>query len=141
MKKLDEILTHIEDDPTFYKINTFLEIKKFVNILPLKLKSGIKFAYIKADTLVFALKHPTFKMEFQHSNNIADLKALLKMTKLRNINKFSFFVVNNIEKNKNEENKADSTYKERSYGIFENKLKDEVLFNSLENIRKIIKGS
>ena len=32
-------------------------------------------------------------------------------------------------------------YKERSYGIFENKAKDEYLFKRFEKIREIIKSS
>ena len=39
MKNINEILNHITNNPSYDKLNIFLEIKRFVNILPLKLKS------------------------------------------------------------------------------------------------------
>lgn len=139
MKKVNDILTHLKDNSSFEKIDTFLEIKRFINILPLKLKSGIKFAYIKNNTLIFMLKHPQFKAEFKYSNNISDLKALLKMSNLRNIQNFEFYVSNSIDKVQESDEINDIKYKERSLGIFENSIKDEKLFLKFENIRKIIK--
>jgi len=140
MKKINEILTHIQNTPSFDKINTFLEIKRFVNILPLKLKNGIKFAYFKNDTLIFVLIHQIYKVEFEYAKR--DILALLKISNFKNITKISFFVSNSVEQSKkiSKEKQNAEKYEERAYGIFENKAKDEKLFKKFENIRNIIKG-
>ncbi|RBQ30916.1 hypothetical protein CRU92_09470 [Arcobacter sp. FW59] len=139
MKKINEILTHIQNTPSFDKINTFLEIKRFVNILPLKLKSGIKFAYLKNDTLVFVLIHQIYKVEFEYAKN--DILALIKSSNFKNITKLSFFVSNSVERVKKVNEESVEKYDERAYGIFENRVKDEKLFKKFEDIRAIIKGS
>ncbi|MBL3520916.1 DUF721 domain-containing protein [Arcobacter lanthieri] len=137
MKKINEILTHIQNTPSFDKINTFLEIKRFVNILPLKLKSGIKFAYVKNDTLIFVLTHQVFKVEFEYSKR--DILSLLKSSNLNNITQISFFVSNSVERIKKSVNESSEKYDERAFGIFENKALDEKLFKKFEDIRVIIK--
>ncbi len=111
---------------------------KFIDVLPLKLKKGVKFGYVKNQTLYFVLTHPVYKMEFEY--NKADIKSLLKKFKIANVEEIGFFVTNVIEKK--EVIKTDTPlYKERSYGIFENKAKDEKLFRKFERIRDIIKNS
>ena len=138
MKKINEILSHLKNNPEFSKINTSFLIKKFIEVLPLKLKKGVKFAYVKNQTLFFVLTHPVYKMEFEY--NKADIKSLLKKFKIANVEEIGFFVTNVIEKK--EVIKTDTPlYKERSYGIFENKAKDEKLFRKFERIRDIIKNS
>ena len=111
---------------------------KFIDVLPLKFKKGIKFGYVKNQTLFFVLSHPVYKMEFEY--NKADIKSLLKNFQIGDVNDIGFFVTNVIEKKQTVE-EADSLYKERSYGIFENKIKDEKLFKKFEKIREIIKNS
>lgn len=138
MKKINEILNHLKNNPEFRKINTSFLIMKFIDVLPLKLKKGVKFAYIKNQTLYFVLTHPVYKMEFEY--NKALIKSLLKNFKIANVEEIAFFVTNVIEKK--EENKIEqNVYKERSYGIFENLAKDEKIFKKFENIREIIKNS
>ena len=138
MKKINEILSHLKNNPEFRKINTSFLIMKFINVLPLKFRKGIKFGYIKNQTLYFVLTHPVYKMEFEY--NKADIKSLLKNFKIANVEDIGFFVTNVIEKK--ELKKVDEPiYKERSYGIFENKVKDERLFRKFERIREIIKTS
>lgn len=138
MKKINEILSHLKNNPEFRKINTSFLIMKFIDVLPLKLKKGVKFAYIKNQTLYFVLTHPVYKMEFEY--NKALIKSLLKNFKIANVEEIAFFVTNVIEKK--EENKIEqNVYKERSYGIFENLAKDEKIFKKFENIREIIKNS
>uniref|UniRef100_UPI0040488742 DUF721 domain-containing protein n=1 Tax=Aliarcobacter sp. TaxID=2321116 RepID=UPI0040488742 len=138
MKKINEILSHLKNNPEFRKINTSTLIIKFIDVLPLKLKKGIKFGYVKNQTLYFVLTHPVYKMEFEY--NKADIKSLLKKFKIANVEDIGFFVTNVIEK-KEDKNIIDKTYKERSFGIFENKAKDEKLFKKFEKIREIIKNS
>jgi len=138
MKKINEILSHLKNNPEFSKINTSFLIKKFIEVLPLKLKKGVKFAYVKNQTLFFVLTHPVYKMEFEY--NKADIKSLLKTFKIANVEDIGFFITNVIEK-KEKVNDTIPLYKERSYGIFENKVKDEYMFKKFEKIREIIKNS
>ncbi|WP_228710874.1 MULTISPECIES: DUF721 domain-containing protein [Arcobacter] len=111
---------------------------KFIDVLPLKLKKGVKFGYVKNQTLYFVLTHPVYKMEFEY--NKADIKSLLKNFKIANVEDIAFFVTNVIDK-KEEEKEEKPLYIERSYGIFENKAKDEKIFKKFEKIREIIKNS
>ena len=138
MKKINEILSHLKNNPEFSKINTSFLIKKFIEVLPLKLKKGVKFAYVKNQTLYFVLTHPVYKMEFEY--NKADIKSLLKSFKIANVEDIGFFVTNIIEKKENNK-EVIVFYKERSYGIFENKAKDEYIFKKFEKIRELIKNS
>lgn len=138
MKKINEILSHLKNNPEFSKINTSFLIKKFIEILPLKLKKGVKFAYVKNQTLYFVLTHPVYKMEFEY--NKADIKSLLKNFKIANVEDIGFFITNVIEK-KEDPKEPIPFYIERSYGIFENRAKDEYIFKKFEKIREIIKNS
>ena len=138
MKKINEILSHLKNNPEFRKINTSILITKFIDVLPLKLKKGIKFGYVKNQTLFFVLTHPVYKMEFEY--NKALIKSLLKNFKIANVEDIGLFVTNVIEK-KESEKKEEPMYIERSYGIFENKAKDEMIFKKFEKIREIIKNS
>ena len=138
MKKINEILSHLKNNPEFSKINTSFLIKKFIEVLPLKLKKGVKFAYVKNQTLFFVLTHPVYKMEFEY--NKADIKSLLKTFKIANVEDIGFFITNVIEK-KEEPKEPIPLYVERSYGIFENRAKDEYIFKKFEKIREIIKSS
>ena len=138
MKKINEILSHLKNNPEFSKINTSFLIQKFIEVLPLKLKKGVKFAYVKNQTLYFVLTHPVYKMEFEY--NKADIKSLLKKFKIANVEDIGFFITNVIEK-KEEQKEPFLLYTERSYGIFENRAKNEYIFKKFEKIREIIKNS
>lgn len=138
MKNISVILSHLKNNPEFRKINTNKSIQQLIDVLPLKLKKGIKFAYIKRQILFFVLTHPVYKMEFEY--NKALIKSLLKTVKMENVENIQFFVTNKREK-KVEKKVEEPSYKERSYGIFSNTLKDENLHNKLEEIRAIIKSS
>ena len=138
MKKLNEILSHLKNNPEFRKINTSSTIEKFIEVLPLKLKKGVKFGYIKGQTLYFVLTHPVYKMEFEY--NKADIKSLLKNANFENVNEIAFFVTNKIEK-KLKKKIEESLYEERSNGVFINKAKDQTLYKKFEDIRNIIKKS
>jgi len=137
MKNVQTILSHIKFSPEFKKINTQQSLTMLINALPQHLKNGVKFAYTKNMILFFVLKHPVFKNEFK--NNISLIKALLKDLKIANIEKIEFFVTHTIEKKQKNKPIKYETYQERSYGIFQNNIKDEKLHNKFEQIRKIIK--
>ena len=136
MKKLNEILSHLKNNPEFRKINTSSTIEKFIDVLPLKLKKGVKFGYIKGQTLYFVLTHPVYKMEFEY--NKADIKSLLKSGNFDNVNEIAFFVTNKIEKKSKKAKEEEPLFKERSKGMFLNKAKDENIYKKFESIRTII---
>jgi hypothetical protein len=138
MKKMNEILSHLKNNPQFRKINTNSSIKNFIDVLPLKLKKGVKFAYVKRQTLYFVLSHPVYKMEFEY--NKAHIKSLLKKSLIANVEEIDFFVTNKIKK-KSKKIEHEPSYDERSHGIFANCIKDEKLFKKIEAIRDIIKNS
>ncbi len=138
MKKMNEIISHIKKIPEFKRINTSSIIEEFISILPLKLKKGVKFAYIKRQTLYFVLSHPVYKMEFEY--NKADIKSLLNKSKFEDVNDIAFFVTNKIER-KAKVQKAEPLYKERSNGIFQNLANNPKLHEKFENIRSVIKDS
>ncbi len=136
---MNEILCHIKNNPEFRKINTQEVLQKFIELLPLKLKKGIKFAYIKNQILYFVLSHPVYKMEFEYNKSL--INTLLKKSNIANVEEVKFFVTNKIEKKKKKVEKGQDFFKERSYGIFQNSIKDEELHQKMEDIRNIIKKS
>lgn len=138
MKKMNEILCHLKNNPEFRRINTQETIQKFIELLPLKLKKGIKFAYIKRQILFFVLTHPVYKMEFEYNKSL--INSLLKKARIANVEELQFFVTNKIEKKQKVEIKSE-IFKERSYGIFANPISDEKLHKKVEEIRNIIKNS
>jgi len=138
MKKVNDILTHLKYSPEFKKINTSQKLEKLIQVLPLKLKKGVKFAYIKKQILFFVLKHPVYKMEFEYNKEI--IKSLLKKAGIKNVEEIRFFVTNKLEK-KEDKVVEPPSFKERSYGIFQNSVKDKKLREKFEEIRKIISKS
>lgn len=135
MKKVNDILKHLKYSPEFKKINTNITLDNLIQSLPLKLKKGVKFAYIKKQILFFVLTHPVYKMEFEYNKQI--IKSLLKKASIANVEDIKFFVTNKLEK-KEIKKVEEPFFPERSYGIFENKTKDEKLHRKFEEIRKII---
>lgn len=133
-----EIVKHLKNNPQFSKINSSLAIEKFVKLLPLKLSKGVKFGYVRNNILFFVLTHPVFKMEFEY--NKALIKSILKNYQDIQCDDIKFFVTNVIEKKENIQVKID-TFNERSYGIFENKVKNPKLNKKFEEIRNLIKKS
>ena len=136
---MNEILCHLKNNPEFRKINTQETIQKFIELLPLKLKKGIKFAYVKRQILYFVLTHPVYKMEFEYNKSL--INALLKKSNIANVEEVKFFVTNKIEKRKKEKINQDDSFQERSYGIFQNNIQNEELHEKIEEIRTIIKKS
>ena len=139
MKNMLEIIKHLKNNPQFSKINSSVAIDKFVKLLPLKLSKGVKFGYVRNNILFFVLTHPVFKMEFEY--NKALIKSLLKTYPDIQAGDINFFVTNVIEKKEKNNDKKIEYYTERSYGIFDNKVKNPKLKKEFEEIRNIIKKS
>ena len=133
-----EILSHLKNNPEFRKINTQATILKFIDLFPEKLKKGIKFAYVRNEILYFVLSHPVYKMEFEYNKSL--INDLLKQANIANIQELKFFVTNKIDK-PSKKRTIIHTFKERSYGIFDNPIKNEKLHKQVEQIRNIIKNS
>lgn len=104
----------------------------------MKLKKGVKFAYVRKEILYFVLSHPVYKMEFEYNKSL--INDLLKQANIANIQELKFFVTNKIER-PSKKVPVVHTFEERSYGIFDNPIKNEKLHQQVENIRKIIKKS
>ncbi|XOB61092.1 hypothetical protein ACMC56_10800 [Campylobacterota bacterium DY0563] len=77
-------------------------------------------------------------MEFEYNKSL--INDLLKKSNIANIEDVRFFVTNKIEK-KQKPIIQENNYKERSFGIFANNIKDEKLHKKFEEIREIIKNS
>jgi len=77
-------------------------------------------------------------MEFEYNKEI--IKSLLKKASIENVEEIRFFVTNKLEK-KEVKKIEEPTFQERSHGIFENKIKDQKLYQKMEEIRKIISTS
>ena len=120
-------LVILKNNPNLERSTLHFLIIKFIDALPLKLKKGVKFGYVKTKTLYFVLTHPVYKMEFEY--NKADIKSLLKFQDSK-CWRYSFFVTNVIEKRGKK--KKNLYILKRSYGIFENKAKDEKIFKNLK---------
>jgi hypothetical protein len=135
MKKIDTILTHLKTNPIFKKLDTQSSLRKLTKLLPLNISRGIKFAYIKNDILHFVLTHPVYKMELKYNQDL--IKTLLNKLNIQDIQDIKYFVTSNqkVEFAKYTPPK----YIEKSYGIFENHMKNEKLFEIVEDIRKNIK--
>ena len=125
-------------NPEFKKINTNEKLDNLIQALPLKLKKGVKFAYIKKQILFFVLTHPVYKMEFEYNKEF--IKSLLKKASIANVEDIRFFITNKLEK-KEITKVEEPFFTERSHGIFENKVEDENLHKKFEEIRKIISSS
>lgn len=136
MKKMNEILSHLKNNPEFRKINTQEVLLKLIDLLPLNLKKGIKFAYVKNKYLYFVLTHPVYKMEFEY--NKGEIKSLLKKYNIIEVDDVKFFVTNRIER-KTKPIIRENNFKERSFGIFNNSIKNEKLHKKVEEIRALIK--
>lgn len=143
MKDMSKVLSHLKINPTFNKLNTQSELDKLVSVLPVQLKNGVDFYYIKNRILFFALIHQGYMFEFKNKDNQNLIKTLLKQLKLNeSIDDLKFFVTNKavIKKTQDSRNKIiRPLYERKSWGIFDNKANDPKIHEKFENIRSLIK--
>ncbi|MDE5925636.1 MAG: hypothetical protein K2N75_00010 [Helicobacter sp.] len=144
MKNVSEVLSHLFSTPCYQKYYEVSQLNQFIRLLPLSIKGGIAFGYIKNDILFLALKHPAFKQEFYHK--ISLLKQLLKTyqkekSSLTNVQDIQYFVTYNAyhkEVELRQENEVAQCYGELARGNFTNYAKDAEIFEIFENIRQAI---
>lgn len=135
MNNINSILENIALKTEFRRLNTNTKINRLINAIPLNISRGIKFGYIRNDTLFLVLTHPVFKSEFMYNKPI--IKSISKEVGIE-VKDINCFVTNIIDKK--EIIKEIELYKERSYGIFENKASNEEIFKAFERIRETIKS-
>ena len=135
MKNIKTLLGGIKQMPEFEKLTTYQLIQKLINSLPFGLKRGVKFAYLKNNIITFALLHPLYKKEFLFAENT--IKALITNLNFETeIKGISFFILNEVTFKEKKE--VEKTYKEKSFGIFTNNVKDKKLNALFEKIRENI---
>jgi hypothetical protein len=132
---------------TILEINTFKEIKQrfpihnfLKKVLTKQIFDMILFAKFKEDVLTIGVHHPTAQFELtnfkpiliQYAKQIDDLKTI-KDVKIFRYDKLKPKSLAEIPTHEV------SFFEEKSYGIFENNLKDKELFDRIEQIRSLIK--
>ncbi|WP_297813319.1 hypothetical protein [uncultured Helicobacter sp.] len=137
-------MSHLFNTPCHQKYYEISQINHFIRMLPLSIKEGIVFGYIKNNILFLVLKHPAFKQEFYHK--ITLVKQLLKTyqrekSSLLKVQDIKYFVTHNIYHKAVEslqDNARTQCYGELSCGNFTNHAKDTKIYEIFENIRQII---
>lgn len=157
-KTTNNILTNIADQREFsevrkrYKVHTFLE-----KILIKKIMNYILFAFYRKEKLSIAVLHPVAQTELNYQKKmIMDYAKMLPEFKdIKEISVFRYDKLYSFSKNydkkahddfhspfkKEQKDEIEPFFNERSYGIFENQIKDEKLHEQVERIRKLIKNS
>lgn len=142
MKQANFIISHLRQQPSLKKLEQSASYKKLFALLPNRLTSAIKFAYNKNQTLFIVLKHSGYKMEFNYKTTL--IKSLLKELILKDstcknidADEIKVFATNKTSPLKTKTLKT-QCYSEKSTGSFTNSTKNEKLYNTFEEIRKII---
>jgi hypothetical protein len=145
MENIKSIINHTVSNPQYNlgKLKTQNKLSEFKSKLPVKFRDWVSFIYIKNNKIFFVLKHPSYKQEFKYILN--EVKFLLNLHKITingkdiTLSDINYFVTNKIERvKKSSRNKKISKDKELSFGIFENKAKNEDIYNMIEDIRTSI---
>ncbi len=113
--------------------------------LPLNLRHGILFIYVKNGTLFFALKHPAFKMEFDYKlslikNLLSTLPPLQEACSTHEIHQIKAFVSRFAPEPKKSTDTVPH-YKERSDGDFGIECKNERIKKEFEALKETIQCS
>jgi len=142
MKNVSDILNSLQNKPQFSKLSHYKCITRIQTLFSPPLQKMIKFAYIKNNTLFFALNHPGAKQEFD--NNIQSIKSALKFCnppecQAEDIQDIRAFVTHTPEKVFKIEKKEPQIYPERAKGNFAINIHNQELKSLVESIQNIIK--
>jgi hypothetical protein len=142
-KTINRIFTQIANKPQFNQIRKRYKLEKLLSkILLPKHLHYVLYAYYRDDKLTIAVSNHI-------GQNELNLQKLTLMKFLKQIDEYK--MIKNVSIFRDEEfaleqqTKSESTieedikFSEKSYGIFENNLKDKKLYNLVESIRKSIK--
>lgn len=156
-KTANKILSNLANKNEFseirkrYKVHAFLE-----KILIKKIMNYVQFAFYRNEKLSIAVLHPVAQSElnFQKKMIISYAKQTKEFRNIKEVAVFRYDKLYKFSKNydkkasddfkspfQEEQVKVEKTFKERSYGIFENSIKDEKLHKKMEAIRELIKNS
>ncbi|MFV0480571.1 MAG: hypothetical protein ACK5LP_01175 [Campylobacteraceae bacterium] len=143
MKQARIIISHLQRQPSFEKLEQIKAYKKLFALLPNRLGNVVRFAYNKNQTLFIVLEHPGYKMEFNYKLNLIKslLKELVKIDvtcKCIDADVIKVFVTNKPPLVSPVREVVGPFYSEKSVGNFKNLAKDEKLHKIFEEIREII---
>lgn len=152
MKKANLILNHLRKNPLYGKLQKAQSYEKLLLFLPNGLRRGVSFMYNKNDTLFFVFEHEAFLHEFKNlqrdrenkyklsfiKRKLNELIALDESCRCIDANQIEAFVKRSPRVKKEDPKETKPYYKERSFGIFENRLSDKKIHKKLESIREII---
>ncbi len=143
MKKAHDILSSLQNQPQFRKLDNVRCIHKILSVFLPSVQRFIEYGYIKNGTLFVVLNHNAGKQEFD--NNIKMIKDLLKSIKIPECEGVHFsqikaFVTNRPRRKRGSKRETVPFYEERSKGEFDiDMLKDEELRSIAKEIQEIIK--
>jgi hypothetical protein len=146
MKQAIDIISHICSQPSLKKLKIASAHRRLLELFPPRVAQHVSFMYNRNDTLYFVADHPMVKQEFDNDYKKSMIKGWLNLLmkvdseiELINAEKFKFIIktpppVPEIAPKKTQ------SYRERSYGRFENLASNDELRKSFEQIRELIKA-
>lgn len=159
LKTTNQILTKIANKSEFREIRTRYKVHNFLNkVLTKNILNYILFAYYRKNKLTIAVFHPVGQSElnYQKRTIIKYAKETKEFKDIEEVSVFRTDMINPFNKKYSEKtsfktfntpfDKKDFSlkkysFKERSYGIFENSLTNKELHEKVEEIRTLIKSS
>jgi len=158
VKNTNNILSSLADQKEFseirkrYRVHSFLE-----KILIKKIMNYVLFAFYRNQKMSIAVLHPVAQTELNYQKKmiIQYAKQVNEFKDIKDVSVFRYDKLYSFSKNydkkaydeftspfsKEKKEVIEPFFKERSYGIFENKIKDEKLHKKMEEIRDVIKNS
>jgi hypothetical protein len=136
------ILSKIANKPKFTQIKQRYKTEKFLSKILLQSHlNWILYAFYRNNTLYIATQNHIGQSEL-NLQKLSILQYCKKSSNFNFIEKISIFRDENFYKNKqNTKNIIQDRFKERSYGIFDNHLKDKKLHKIVNNIKKEISNN
>lgn len=158
IKSTNNILSSLADKREFSEVRKRYKVHKFLEkILIKKILNYILFAFYRKSKLSIAVLHPVAQTELNYQKKmiIDYAKMVPEFKDIKEVAIFRYDKLYSFSKNfdqkayddfvspfsKEEKEQLEPLFKERSYGIFENNVKDEKLHKTFEQIREIIKNS
>ena len=141
MKNSAQILSHLQHQPQFSKLQQYECIQSVQKLFPPHLQKMIRYGYIRSNILFFVFTHPGAKQEF---DIIAEsIKTPLKahppaVCKNIAISDIKTFVSHKPLPRAAASHKEPECYRERSEGKFANHVSNKKLHDMIEKIRDII---
>jgi len=143
MKNIKTILKHLKL-PYNDKIKTQRCLKLLIKGLPIHIVNNINYMYLKGETLYFTTKHQAINFELYQK--LSDIKTMLRFIQNK-MNKCNSIKISNIKTfttyTKKQTPKKQTNLKfyiQKSNGNFKNLAKNKKIYETFEEIRKIVKN-